>query len=93
MKYGTITTTLDDIIEVELEYQGYYMPAKIDGPVENCYPAEGSCDWQVLNAWIELKDGTTILPFNSSQLKTLETVFNSELEETAWNAILEEEEP
>lgn len=93
MKYGVITTTLDDVIEVELEYQGYYMPAKIDGPVENCYPAEGSCDWTILNAWINLKEDTAILPFTSSQLKDLELIFNSELEEIAFNTILEEEEP
>ena len=39
-----------------------YVPAKISGPVENCYPAEGGCgEWELLDLrgrraqWLERK--------------------------------------
>ena len=31
----------DDMIDLEVAYEAYYMPAKISGPPESCYPAEG----------------------------------------------------
>ena len=41
---ANLTLTLDDDSEVELEVEGYIeplTPARISGPPEDCYPAEG----------------------------------------------------
>jgi len=47
---------------VRVTYWEPYLPAKISGPPENCYPEEGGCgEWEILDArgrpapWLEKK--------------------------------------
>ena len=48
---GEFTTTVNDIDlkehEVIVRYKGYYIPAIIGGPPENCYPAEGEINLEI----------------------------------------------
>jgi hypothetical protein len=34
-------------IILEVSGKGYYLPEKISGPPENCYPEEGNLEWTV----------------------------------------------
>ena len=34
----------EEDVEVEVEWEGYYEPARISGPPENCYPEESEMD-------------------------------------------------
>ncbi len=47
---------------VRVTYWEPYLPAKVSGPPEYCYPAEGGCgDWEILDSrgrpapWLEKK--------------------------------------
>jgi hypothetical protein len=47
---------------IRVTYWEAYVPAKVSGPPENCYPAEGGCgDWEILDRrgrpapWLEKK--------------------------------------
>ena len=45
---GKFTTNIDidheDDVEVEVKWEGFYHRARISGPPEDCYPAEGEMD-------------------------------------------------
>ena len=47
MRTGTFTTIFEGEeadIEVTVEWEGYFEPAKLSGPMEDCYPESGDMD-------------------------------------------------
>ena len=89
---NTFKLDLDNGIVIDVEYSGYYLPAKVSGLPENCYPAEGECNWEITDAMFLCCETDMTFDLSPDQLKVLEIEFRDQIEEKAWNRIVNHED-
>ena len=85
---NTLDIDLDNGITVMVEYSGYYMPAKTYGPPESCYPAEGDCQWEIIQAVFVCCERGISFDLSAQQIELLEIEFETKIEALVWDAIL-----
>ena len=63
--FDTTTAIGDDDIDIRVEYEAWWQPAKLYGEPENCHEAEGDMELLAVTPLQELPEGMTLEQFNA----------------------------
>lgn len=75
---------------VTVEFYGYYTPARTWGLPEECYPAEGQCDWKVMDGKVYV-DEKLAVPLDGDHIKYISEQYKAVIQKHVWECILNKE--